>query len=249
MTSRVSISHQHVGLSLSKSSDQASISNFRQDRLPTVSAAQALQDLETGEGNCISTSLAALDAVSSPGFDGSNNGAVQKGHVTEVWGPPGAGKTAFGCVNLETYHMCPADVLQHPARCELPEQEPRGGVGRFVRLPPSTPASPRSPLLTPHPDGFHRVPIERLRAVSGTRAEEGEEQGHGRLDAFTHYTCPSLPHLIALLCRPTVSCIPEGTSLVVVDSLSALINHAFPKLPETRGGADAKGSKGTPQLA
>lgn len=86
------------------------------------------------------------------------------------------------------------------------------------------------------------MPIERLRAAAGTAAT-GEDENAG-LDGLSHYTCPSLPHLIALLCRPTASSIPPGTALVVVDSLSALLNHAFPKLPEARPGRDAKGSKG-----
>lgn len=89
------------------------------------------------------------------------------------------------------------------------------------------------------------MPIERLRAVTGAGTGEAEEVGLGRLAGFTHYTCPSLPHLVALLCRPTASSIPPGTSLVVVDSLSALLNHAFPKLPETRPARDGTRSKGT----
>jgi hypothetical protein len=97
-----------------------------------------------------------------------------------------------------------------------------------------------------HLDGFHRVPVERLRAAAGTGTGEGQEAGLDRLDGFAHYTCPSLPHLIALLCRPTASSIPPGTSLVVVDSLSALLNHAFPKLPEPRPARDGKGNKGKP---
>ena len=93
------------------------------------------------------------------------------------------------------------------------------------------------------------MPIERLRAAVGKGTGEGKDADLGRLDAFTHCTCPTLPHLIALLCRPTASCIPQGTSLVVVDALSALVNHAFPKLPETRPVRDAKGSKGMLQFA
>jgi len=65
-------------------------------RLPTVSAAQALQDLEGDASNAIPTGLAALDASLSPGLDNVGHGGIQKGHVTELWGPPGAGKTAFG---------------------------------------------------------------------------------------------------------------------------------------------------------
>lgn len=76
------------------------------------------------------------------------------------------------------------------------------------------------------------MPVERLCAVAG--AESLDDEG------FTHYTCPTLPHFIALLCWPTPASIPNGTGLVVIDSLSALINHAFPKLPE-RQAQDAKG--------
>ncbi|CCC08097.1 hypothetical protein SMACR_09460 [Sordaria macrospora] len=98
-------------------------------------------------------------------------------------------------------------------------------------------------------DGFHRVPIERLRSVLGSkvkRDKQGEQEDatvDERLDALTHYTCPSLPHLIALLCRPTPSCVPQNTSLIVVDSLSALVNHAFPRTPEQKKVVDSKGNK------
>ncbi|SPQ25214.1 b197b9cd-a334-45db-b0c3-e1fda643d47c [Thermothielavioides terrestris] len=170
-------------------------------RLPTVSAAQALEDLEGDDSNFISTGLAALDASLRSGLDGSGPAGIRKGHVTEVWGPPGAGKTALGLLPVAS--LSAAELY-----------------------------------------GFHRMPIERLRAVAGKEAAQAEDADSGCLDAFTHYTCPSLPHLIALLCRPTVSCIPPGTSLVVVDSLSALVNHSFPKHPETRTATDSKGSKG-----
>ena len=61
-----------------------------------MSAAQALQDLEGDDSRFIPTRLAALDASLSPGLHGLEHGGIQKGHVTEIWGPPGAGKTAFG---------------------------------------------------------------------------------------------------------------------------------------------------------
>ncbi|KAK3903274.1 P-loop containing nucleoside triphosphate hydrolase protein [Staphylotrichum tortipilum] len=180
-----------------------------QDRLPTVSAAQALHDLEDGDSiNFISTGLPALDASLTSGLGGpgpgpSTPGGIQKGQLTEIWGPPGAGKTAFG--------------IQLAASCL---GESRGVV--WV-------------------DGFHRVPVERLCAAVGSATGEDQDAGPHRLDGcFTHYTCPSLPHLIALLCKPTASAIPPATALVVVDSLSALVNHAFPKLPD-RPARDAKG--------
>ncbi len=76
--------------------------------------------------------------------------------------------------------------------------------------------------------------MERVRAVVRA-AEDNDEACRGRLDALTHYTCPTLAHLTALLCRPSALCIPQSASLVVVDSLSALLNHDLPKAPAKKG--------------
>lgn len=52
-----------------------------------------------------------------------------------------------------------------------------------------------------------------------------------RLGKFVHHACPSLAHFIALICRPTQSSLPSDVALIVIDSLSVLVNHAFPRLP------------------
>lgn len=69
--------------------------------MPTVSAAQALQDLHASMTRCISTGLPLLDAFlqnkdwvsldMDPVY-----GGISRGKVTEVYGPPGVGKTALG---------------------------------------------------------------------------------------------------------------------------------------------------------
>ncbi|KAK4192719.1 P-loop containing nucleoside triphosphate hydrolase protein [Podospora australis] len=175
-------------------------------RLPTISAADALEEVDQLGGAYrkayISTSLPRLDEVlvgngGASGEDKEGRGGIAKGGgLVEVWGPPGVGKTAFG--------------IQLAADCL------KGGEG-VVWV-----------------DASHCVSVERLRAVIGT--EGGDD------DKFTHYACPTLPHFIALLCWPTPATIPTGTGLIVIDSLSALINHAFPKLPE-RQNAKGRGPK------
>lgn len=81
------------------------------DRLPTVSAAQALEDLDANVSRFVSTNLPDLDkalaanAASSSLSEEVNAGGIQKGHLTEIWGPPGVGKTAFGI-------QAAADVLR-----------------------------------------------------------------------------------------------------------------------------------------
>lgn len=81
------------------------------DRLPTVSAAQALDDLNANVSRFVSTNLPDLDkalaasAASSSPSEEASPGGIQKGHLTEIWGPPGVGKTAFGI-------QAAADVLR-----------------------------------------------------------------------------------------------------------------------------------------
>jgi predicted ATP-dependent serine protease len=59
------------------------------DRLPTISAAAALAGVsKNGRGNAVSTGLAGLDRALG--------GGLRKGEVSEMWGPPGCGKTIFG---------------------------------------------------------------------------------------------------------------------------------------------------------
>src|SRR4051794_17555437 len=70
----------------------------RLDRVITVSAAQALEELNHKASRFVSTNLDELDLALASGAadfqaDGLNHGGVRKGQVTEVWGPPGIGKT------------------------------------------------------------------------------------------------------------------------------------------------------------
>ncbi|KAK1713050.1 hypothetical protein BDP67DRAFT_489791 [Colletotrichum lupini] len=109
---------------------------------PQVSAADALEELDGGVARYVSTDGALISSSSLQAPDPTSGGGLQRGQVTEIWGPPGSGKTALGC--------------------------------------------------------------------------------------------PSLPHLIALLCRPTAATVPANSAVVVIDSLSALVNHVFPKAPDGR---------------
>lgn len=70
-----------------------------------MSAAQALDDLDDDPSRCVSTGLRDLDAALAAGDDTGDGprgderdgtAGVSRGQVTEIWGPPGAGKTAMG---------------------------------------------------------------------------------------------------------------------------------------------------------
>lgn len=70
------------------------------DRLPTVAASQVLDELEDDDSGYISTGIAALDKLlNSQGpleARSDHAGGIRRGVVTEVWGPPGSGRSALG---------------------------------------------------------------------------------------------------------------------------------------------------------
>ena len=73
------------------------------DRLPTVSASQALQGLGNDSSSYLASGIPSLDsALLGAGNVGS--GGIERGKVTELWGPIGAGKTAIAYVTSPALH-------------------------------------------------------------------------------------------------------------------------------------------------
>ena len=97
-------------------------------------------------------------------------------------------------------------------------------------------------------DCFYPVSRDRLTEVCRARGAGGEDTASDHLDRFVQYSCPSLAHFIALLCRPTRSSLPPDIALIVVDSLSALLNHAFPRLPAQKAAPKASGKGENPHV-
>lgn len=62
--------------------------------------------------------------------------------------------------------------------------------------------------------------------IGHSTPETPEDSDESRL---FHYTCLTLPHFMALISRPTAKSIANNASLIIVDSLSALINSALPR--------------------
>jgi hypothetical protein len=71
------------------------------DRLPTVSAAEALRRFREAGGRVIPTGIPELDArLTGHALSSYGRGGVVRGQLTEVFGPPGCGKTAFGYLSI-----------------------------------------------------------------------------------------------------------------------------------------------------
>ncbi|KAJ4164988.1 hypothetical protein LMH87_006638 [Akanthomyces muscarius] len=186
-------------------SDIASFDISNTHRLPTVSASQALAALEDEGSNCVSTGIKALDkflvpfSVSSQMYGSGKPRGIKRGQVTEIWGPPGSGRTALGT-------QLAANTLSK-----------KDGVVWI--------------------DCFQKTPIARISAAlenmqlgkEGDTVDEASATKASSGDGFTRYSCFTLPHFLALLSRPSSTTIPAGTSLIVINCVSALINAALPR--------------------
>ncbi|EXA01206.1 hypothetical protein AU210_003116 [Fusarium oxysporum f. sp. radicis-cucumerinum] len=199
--------------------DRASFGTPSTHRLPTVSASQALDELGNDASTHVSIGIEELDRslianIPVDSQDTTAKGGVQRGQVTEIWGPPGAGKTALG-LQLTANALCDGDAVV------------------WV-------------------DCFQALQHDRLRAVTNATKTRRNSQTNSALDAsetqegdasrFYHYSCFTLPHLVALVSRPTAKLVPHNCSLMVISSLSALVNSALPKSHD--GKATSKSNKG-----
>ncbi|GAB0133058.1 hypothetical protein EsDP_00001474 [Epichloe bromicola] len=174
-------------------------------RLPTVQASQALNDLQDGTNLYISTGLEGLDKALLSRFatesqNASHHGGVKRGQVTELWGPPGTGRTAIA-IQLASNSIRNADNV--------------------VWI-----------------DCFQELQVSRLEDALRTRGSsavnevENDEQASNSRGKFIHFSCLTLPHLMALISRPNARAIPERVALVIISNLSALINSSLPKAVE-----------------
>ncbi|KAM5367422.1 hypothetical protein ACJZ2D_009985 [Fusarium nematophilum] len=187
-------------------------------RLPTVSASQALDELGNDASNHVSTGLEDLDGAllsdrSIDTQDSTRKGGVQRGQVTEIWGPPGTGKTALG-LQLAANALCDGDAVVWVDCFQAIRSE---RLSRVIKA------------------------VKRKREDSSRGASTPEEENN-YATRFHHYSCLTLPHFIALVSRPTMKSIPSSSSLVIVSSLSALVNSALPKSHD--GKAISRPSKG-----
>ncbi|KAF1843465.1 P-loop containing nucleoside triphosphate hydrolase protein [Cucurbitaria berberidis CBS 394.84] len=169
-------------------------------RLPTVSASQALQTLQARGARTVSTGISQLNKLlapaSLPGHDVS--GGYMRGKVTEVFGPSGVGKTAFGI---------------QAAVCALREGQ------RVVWVDAA--CAP----LTKH----------RFDSVLSTLNNAPGETSLDVLRSHVQYfAAPTLAHLLALFVHSPASYPPQNTSLIVIDSLSTLIDNAYPRYTDDR---------------
>lgn len=66
------------------------------------------------------------------------------------------------------------------------------------------------------------------------------------LEQLTHFSTPTLPHLIALICHPQLHFPLPETRVIIIDSLSTLIANAYPRTQDNLSTPGKQSSKSDP---
>ncbi|MCJ1234345.1 hypothetical protein MMC14_002306 [Varicellaria rhodocarpa] len=203
--------------------EEKDVSNFTSSsshRLPTVSASEAFSKLASSHRLPISTGLACLDELLQCKDSASEGqqappGGLRRGQVTEVYGPPGVGKTSLAI-------QAAASSL-HAAKCVV-------WIDTAHTIPGSRLAEVVSSYRLPHDQDVPSSP-----PITRTLSD--------LLEDFHHFITPTLPHLIALLNSPSVSFPPQATNIIVIDSISAVLVNAFPTAVDAYDPRQAQGKR------
>ncbi|KAF2836136.1 P-loop containing nucleoside triphosphate hydrolase protein [Patellaria atrata CBS 101060] len=209
-------------------------------RLPTVTASQVLENLKSQAPRAISTALERLDAILTGAAGNSystwgSGGGLTRGKVTEVYGPPGAGKTTFGYVTpFDQGYTCYGQ--RNGIREGFWRDMTDMSVGSIqacvsalragddvVWIDAAAPLAPRRVKEILSASLSYKKGATALTPIPHLSSDDLAQHFH-------HYTTPTLPHLLALLVHPPPSFPPPGTSLIVIDSISTVFENAYPHI-------------------
>ncbi|KUL85408.1 hypothetical protein ZTR_06973 [Talaromyces verruculosus] len=189
-------------------------------RISSISASQALRASSTrlpsastsvpgSFAHFLSTGLDGLDDAISP-TPGPSSG-IPRGSITEIYGPPGVGKTSFS-LNIA------ARVLT------------AGEDEKVIWIDTG------SPIPTPR---LRDLLINNLKSSTTTTNDEATEEEldtklNDCITRFIHIRAHSLPHLLSLFTHPPPTFPPKETSLIVIDTISAPYQSYFPNATELK---------------
>lgn len=188
--------------------DIHNFSTSSEHRLPTISGAEALQNAAF-KTKGIPTSLPGLDAALLPNNIPLATPGIQIGHVTEIFGPPGVGKTTFGlqlAVNAFRSRRDESRVLWVNTGSPLIEKRLEQINDAYV-----FPSNDDDPPSSPPQD------MVAKKALLG--------------DKFDYLEIMSLPRLLTLFLHPTDQLPAKGTCLIVIDDFSNFILGSFSNDP------------------
>jgi RecA/RadA recombinase len=185
---------------------EADVTNFSTSsshRLPTVSANQALE-AAARKSKRTPIGLSGLDDILRVDNDACNLGGIPRGQVTEIYGPPGVGKTALAlqiAINAVQSFGDQSSVIWVNTGSAVPPSRVEAFVAGYR-----------------HPHG-HEPPSSPPTARPKTDV----------LAKFDFINALTLPRLLTLFLHHTAVFPPPQAAMVVVDDFSNLVHGSFPK--------------------
>lgn len=185
-------------------SESSDYHNFTQPspsthRLPTLNGTSALFDA-IERSKPISTSLENLDIVlSTNDATITASGGISRGVVTEIYGPPGCGKTQLAL-------QLAANVLTQETSAEV----------IWIDTSSTVPLSRLEDFIVPAADDEKQSKIN---------AQTMEDQ----MDRFEYLQIPDLTRLLSVLMHPPQDFFTQDTRLLVVDNLSNAVMTGLPQ--------------------
>ncbi|KAL9095305.1 MAG: hypothetical protein Q9165_002562 [Trypethelium subeluteriae] len=180
-------------------------------RLPTISASQALESRKIQRPQAVSIGLPQLDELLE-GRDVDHEtergttGGLARGKVTEIYGPPGVGKTAVA-------------IQASAAALRTGDQVVWADGGNFLDASYDL-ARPRFRSILEHA-------LSHGQPSSTPTTSANPTSSAAVITKLHHFTTPTLAHLLALIAHATPTFPPQSTSLLVIDSLSTLFDIAY----------------------
>lgn len=177
-------------------------------RLPTLNGAKALLDAVEKQ-KPIPTGLVDLDAALSAHYGlVEADGGIIRGCVTEIYGPPGSGKTRFAMQIV-------ANALQKSSDAKIAwidtaSQIHTERLKQIIQFHAETKA----------PDNIHGFDLTE-------KEDETTVKYYGRIN---YLYISSFPHLLAMLLAPDDDFLEEGTSLLVIDDFSNIVLSGLPQI-------------------
>ncbi|KAA8646899.1 uncharacterized protein ATNIH1004_005574 [Aspergillus tanneri] len=202
--------------------DFLGLSSQEPHRVVSFPASQSLHASTASAPRAISTGLPRLDEALCPsfpddilGFVDVQSKGIPGGHITEVFGPPGVGKTSLALNVVSNALQAGDKVIWIDTGSPLPKRRLRDMLLHAGAIDPST------------------------ETITNT----GSETAKSPLDHATnllYFRAQSLPHLLAILLHPPKGFPPESTSLLVIDSISGPFPSYFPNPSELRSRISGK---------
>lgn len=203
--------------------DYHNFSTSPSHRLPVLNGTQAFLDA-IEKHKPISTGIPQLDrAIRGPNDPLDSAGGVPRGSVTEVYGPPGSGKTTLA-MHLVVNMLRDSDSREKVVWIDTTTAVNLPRLARIARGHVREPRHRTVPLPHENREATARSPSQ----IYSRAADTVHEPDFITEENFMLRQITQLPHFVLFALEPPDEILPDKTTLLVIDGLSSLVMAGLP---------------------